>query len=86
VLESPRVTAQKNTIAGGYACIELRNLDRGSADLRIHDVTILHNTCTNAGAGIKSSIGNWTGFDVKTSKVVIDQNTYILPSPGHVAN
>ena len=37
-LESPRVTVQKNTIAGGYTCIELRNLDRGSADLRIHDV------------------------------------------------
>lgn len=86
VLESPRVMVQKNTIAGGYTCIELRNLDRGSADLRIHDVTILHNTCTNAGAGIATSIGNWTGFDMKTSNVVIDQNTYTLPPPSHIAN
>jgi Right handed beta helix region len=80
VLESPRVTVQKNTITGGYACIELRNLDRGSAGLHIHSATLRHNTCTNAGAGIVSSIGNWKGFDMKASNVVIDQNTYSLPS------
>jgi hypothetical protein len=80
VLESPRVTVRKNTITGGYACIELRNLDRGPSGLHIHSVTMLHNTCTNAGAGIVSSIGNWKGFDMKASNVVIDQNTYSLPS------
>ena len=86
VLESPRVRVQKNTITGGYACIEFRNLDRGSADLRIYDETILHNTCTNAGAGIATSVGNWTGFDMKASHVVIDQNTYTLPSSSPVAS
>jgi parallel beta-helix repeat protein len=86
VLESARVTVRKNTITGGYACVELRNLDRGSADLHIHDVTILHNTCANAGAGIATSIGNWTGFDIKASNIVIDQNTYTLPSSSPVAS
>jgi parallel beta-helix repeat protein len=86
VLESSRVTVRKNTITGGYACIELRNLDRGSADLHIHDATIRHNTCSNAGAGIATSVGNWTGFDMKASNVVIDQNTFTLPSSSPVAS
>lgn len=41
ILESAHVTVRENTITGGYAGIELRNLARGP---RIHDVLIEHNT------------------------------------------
>jgi hypothetical protein len=86
VLESPRVTIRKNTIAGGSSCIEFRNLDRASDDLYIHDAIIQGNSCTNARAGIATSIGNWARFDARASNVVIDQNAYQLPSSSPVTN
>jgi hypothetical protein len=59
ILESPHVTVTGNTIRGGYACVEFRNLDRGSPEYRIGDETVQHNWM-NCPAAFYYSAGVWT--------------------------
>jgi Right handed beta helix region len=85
MLESPGVTVQRNTIQGGYACIEVRNLPRGR-DFTIRDALITDNTCRAAGSGIRSSVGDWVGFNIQAAKVTVDKNHYDLPATSPVAD